>query len=577
MIQNVTISVLPSENLTDSFLRKKIAKALSVNQNDIVEIVFRKKSIDARHGRIKFNLQYTIQVEENTLQDTQKNISANGSTANLQPASFLPLWKACNPSRRVIIVGSGPAGLFAALRLIEAGITPVIIERGAPADERKKDIARITRTQCIDDNSNYCFGEGGAGTFSDGKLYTRSNKRGDISRVLSIFNYHGASKDILTDAQPHIGTELLPEIIRNIRKTICNFGGEFHFYTRCTDLIIAAGRVEGIQFITNKKTNSQQSDKSIDAGMEVLKNETGTITGDAVILATGHSAYDVYNMLADISTKQHLFPESGCYMLEAKTFAMGVRVEHPRELIDQIQYHGKQRDTTLPSATYRLTTQQRNRGVYSFCMCPGGFIVPAASSNDEIVVNGMSASGRNSQWSNAAIVVEIRPEDIPINADAVNTIAASEKILAGLRFRKILERETKRYGDGQRAPAQRLIDFIAQKDSPFLPTCSYTPGIISSRLDLWLPKQITERLRDGFLDFDTRMKGFISSDAIIVGTETRTSSPVRIVRNPKSMESSGLPGLYPAGEGSGYAGGIVSSAMDGEKAASAIIQALAGT
>jgi uncharacterized FAD-dependent dehydrogenase len=540
MTKNISITVLPGEETNEKLIREKAARLLGVRPAEITALVFRKKSIDARKGQIKYCLSYSAWVGE----EPQAGIGDGSGEAS---AHFTPSWKKADPARRVVIVGSGPAGLFAALKLLEAGITPVIVERGADTAERKRDLALISREQKINPESNYCFGEGGAGTFSDGKLYTRSNKRGDIGRILAIFNHHGADGAILTDAHPHIGTERLPLIINKMRETILEHGGEMRFGTRCVGLVIENGRAAGVQ-------------------VESAGSAQESIRGDAVILATGHSASDIYAMMSDIERT----PGAGAKkLLEAKTFAVGVRVEHPRELIDRIQYHGRERGTELPAATYRLTAQVDGRGVYSFCMCPGGHIVPSATADDEIVVNGMSPANRNSRWSNSAIVVETRPEDIPAKFRV-----AEEDGMNGLRFRQWLEREAKKHGDGQKAPAQRLVDFIDARDSESLPPCSYAPGVVPSRLDRWLPAQITDRLTEAFVEFNKFMKGFISPDAIIVGVETRTSSPVRILRDDETLECPGIAGLYPAGEGSGYAGGIVSSAMDGERCAEKIMERL---
>jgi uncharacterized FAD-dependent dehydrogenase len=547
MTKNISITVLPGEETNEQIIREKAARTLGVRPSEITALVFKKKSIDARKGQIKFCLSYSVWVgEEPPAGMTDGNAEAS--------AHFAPSWKQADPTRRVVIVGSGPAGLFAALKLLEGGITPIIVERGSPTAERKRDLALISQEQKINPESNYCFGEGGAGTFSDGKLYTRSNKRGDIGRILAIFRHHGADAAILTDAHPHIGTEKLPLIINKMRETILEHGGEMRFGTRCAGLIVENGRVAGVRV---ESGNLAAGEKTATA--------TETIRGDAVILATGHSASDIYSMMADL---ERSLGTEGKKLLEAKTFAVGVRVEHPRELIDRIQYHGRERGTELPAATYRLTAQVDGRGVYSFCMCPGGHIVPSATADDEIVVNGMSPANRNSRWSNAAIVVETHPEDIPAEFGSDS--------LAGLRFRQWLEREAKKRGEGQKAPAQRLVDFIEERDSSSLPSCSYAPGVVPSRLDRWLPAQIADRLRKGFVEFNKFMKGFISPDAIVVGVETRTSSPVRILRDNETLECPGIAGLYPAGEGSGYAGGIVSSAMDGERCAEKIMEKLAG-
>ena len=527
MITEVTITVLPDDeknkNLIEKLILKELAKKnVSAGKKHIP--VFVKKSIDARHGQLKYHLRYKVFIDEEP-----------GEVKT----SALPEWKSADGKKTVIIVGSGPAGLFGALKLLEKGIKPVIVERGERTSDRKKSIAKISTQDLVDSDSNYCFGEGGAGTFSDGKLYTRSNKRGDISKILQIFVRFGADEKILTDAHPHIGTDKLPAVINAMGNFIIEKGGEFYFNSKCTGFIGKNNCITGI---------SMENTKS---------GEKLELKGDAVLLATGHSASDIYEMLAKIS------PHS----LEAKTFAMGVRVEHPRTLIDSIQYHGKTEG--MGAAEYRLVTQVENRGVYSFCMCPGGFVVPSATGPDEIVVNGMSAAGRNSKWSNAAIVVETRPEDIP-EEFVQRAKGAGCKALAGLYFRKYIEEETKKQGKGQAAPAQRMTDFLANRETKDFPPSSYTPGIVSSRIDIWMPEQIAGRLAQGFLDFGKNMKGFVNKDAVLIASETRTSTPVRILRDKESCESVAIKNMYPAGEGAGYAGGIVSSAMDGEKVCQAI-------
>jgi uncharacterized FAD-dependent dehydrogenase len=429
----------------------------------------------------------------------------------------------------VIIVGAGPAGLFAALRLIELGIRPVIIERGKDISSRKKDIARISREQIINPDSNYCFGEGGAGTFSDGKLYTRSKKRGDNKRVLELLCLHGANENILYEAHPHLGTDKLPGIISQVRKSITSSGGLFLLEKRVSDFILDGNEIKGVVVSRNEKFFSP-----------------------FVILATGHSAKDIY----DICKAREID-------LEQKSFAMGVRVEHPQELIDRIQYHGQSRGDFLPAASYNLVKQVDGRGVYSFCMCPGGFIVPSATSQEEIVVNGMSPSQRNSPYANSGIVVEIRPEDLKQYSRYGE--------LAGLAFRKEFERMAwEEGGKTQAAPAQRLTDFINGLNSGTLPGVSYFPGVSSSSMHEWIPPFIGKRLREGFSLFGSMMNGFLTEEAVILGVESRTSSPVRIPRDRTIMAHIRISGLYPCGEGSGYSGGIVSSAVDGMKAAEAI-------
>ena len=550
MITELTITVKPEDEKNSGLHNNLIRKELQKNniKTDSFEAVFVKKSIDARHGQLKLHLRYKVYIGEKP--------EAAGE--------WQPKWRPVDRSlsgvegtRSVIIVGAGPAGLFGALKLLEQGIKPVIIERGTQTRQRKKDIALISTRDQVNADSNYCFGEGGAGTFSDGKLYTRSNKRGDISSILRIFNYFGADEKILTDAHPHIGTDRLPQVINAMRDKIIELGGEFYFNERVTDLIIDEG---------DGGARGGADDKPRVCGVEaqnVFTGEKATFRGDAVLLATGHSATDIYEMLARVAPAA----------LEAKTFAAGVRVEHPRTLIDSIQYHGRGADSGLGAAEYRVTTQVEERGVYSFCMCPGGFVVPSSSGPDEIVVNGMSAAARNSKWSNAAIVVEIRPEDIPQKFHE-QAAAAGCPQLAGLFFRREIETLAYKNGNGQAAPAQRLTDFLAGRKSSDLPSSSYTPGLVSSELGSWLPSHISERLKKGFEQIDRNMHGFICKDALMIAPETRTSTPVRILRDKETFECTALRGLYPCGEGSGYSGGIVSSAMDGENACICISKSL---
>lgn len=538
MIKEITITVKPEDekniNLHKNLVKKEILKQDQNNKIDTgdMTLVFVKKSIDARHGQIKLHLRYKAYIGE----------TPDASTQNGQDS--LPVWKKTDGKKSVIIVGAGPAGLFGGLTLLEKGIKPVFIERGEKTPERRKDIALISTKDLVNSDSNYCFGEGGAGTFSDGKLYTRSNKRGNINRILQIFTYFGADKKILTDAHPHIGTDKLPLVINNMRNKIIELGGEFYFNTRVTDFIMNGNTISGVKAV------------------DVHTAEEKEFSADAVMLATGHSASDIYYTIAKHS------PES----LEAKTFAVGVRVEHPRSLIDAIQFHGRPQKE-LGAAEYRVTTQVQERGVYSFCMCPGGFVVPSSSGPDEIVVNGMSTAARNSKWSNAAIVVETRPEDIPQEfiAQAKKTNCPA---LAGLLFRTAMEKAAKENGNGQAAPAQRMKDFLNNKKSKDLPETSFTPGLVSSNLNSWMPEQITSRLAEGFRMINKNMKGFVCDDALMIAIETRTSTPVRILRDKDSGECTGIKKLYPAGEGSGYSGGIVSSAMDGENICNMIINHL---
>lgn len=533
MIKEITITVKPEEEKNLKLHKSLALKEIKKNGGSIPSgeavLVFVKKSIDARHGQLKLHLRYKVYIGETPDEATQKG------------QNQLPEWKTASGNKSVIIIGAGPAGLFGALTLLEKGIKPVIIERGEMTPERKKDIALISTKGLVNSDSNYCFGEGGAGTFSDGKLYTRSNKRGNIDRILQIFAYFGADKKILTDAHPHIGTNKLPQVINNMRNKIIELGGEFYFNTRATELLGSNASVTGVRTIN------------------VHTNEEKIFTADAVVLATGHSASDIYHIVAKMN------PAS----LEAKTFAVGVRVEHPRVLIDAIQYHGMPKGE-LGAAEYRVTAQVEERGVYSFCMCPGGFVVPSSSGPDEIVVNGMSAAERNSKWSNAAIVVETRPEDIPAEYIAQAKTDGCTA-LAGLYFRTALEKAAKDNGQGQAAPAQRLTDFLDNKKSKDLPVSSFTAGLVCSNLNSWMPPQITTRLAQGFKMINKNMKGFICEDALMIAIETRTSTPVRILRDKETCECCGIKNLYPAGEGSGYSGGIVSSAMDGENICQKII------
>ena len=431
---------------------------------------------------------------------------------------------------QVIVVGAGPGGLFAALRLIELGLRPIVLERGKDVHERKKDLALIAKTQQVDAESNYCFGEGGAGAYSDGKLYTRSKKRGSIEKILNVFCQHGASTNILADAHPHIGTDKLPRVIENMRNTILRCGGEVHFQTKMTQLLIEGNTVIGVE----AENNSQFS---------ILNSQFP----GPVILATGHSARDVYRYLADSHIE-----------LEAKGIAVGVRLEHPSMLIDQIQYHNRQgRGRYLPAAEYSFVTQVDGRGVYSFCMCPGGFVIPAATDKEQIVVNGMSPSNRGGQWSNSGMVVELRAEDV-----------AGSDPLRVMRYQEELERTCWQQGNRkQTAPAQRMADFVNKRLSYDLPKSSYAPGLISSPLHFWLPEGISHRLQEGFKAFGKSSHGFLTNEAVMIGVETRTSSPVRILRDQETLMHIRLEGLFPCGEGAGYAGGIVSAGVDGERCA----------
>lgn len=515
MIRDVQIRVSPREAASYKLYSMAAARKTGVQLNRIHHVRILKRSVDARQKTIWINMSLRMFINE----DPDETIVPDFTFPDVSKA------------KQIIIVGAGPAGLFAALRCIEKGFKPVILERGKKVFDRKRDIAQLNRSHQVNPDSNYGFGEGGAGTFSDGKLYTRSVKRGNVKRILELLCYHGASTDILIDAHPHIGTDKLPAVISNIRFTVVNAGGKVHFNTRVTDLIMENNTVKGVL------------------------TQDGSEFNGPVILATGHSARDVYHFLDKKSV-----------VLEAKPFAMGVRVEHQQELIDQIQYHSsKGRGSYLPAASYALTAQVSDRGVYSFCMCPGGFIVPSATAPEEVVVNGMSPARRNSRWANSGIVVEVRPEDI----------GSTDNPIKGLTYQLDLEKTAFEKGaKSQVAPAQRLDDFVQNRQSNSLPASSYVPGLTASPLHEWLPAPIRSRLQQGFLLFNHKLKGFLTNEALIAGVESRTSSPVRIPRNRETFEHITIKNLYPCGEGSGYAGGIVSSAMDGENAAEALSEKL---
>lgn len=496
-----------------------IAQALGVSVQEITFARIIRKSVDARGRSIKINMSFQVYLDEEPASNLENEYQ-------YQPVENKP---------EIVVVGAGPAGLFAALRLIELGYKPVVIERGKPVHERKSDIDLLESNHILNRESNYCFGEGGAGTFSDGKLYTRSKKRGDISRILEILYIHGADESILYEAHPHIGSDKLPGVITNIRKTIQGAGGVMSFNTRVTDLKLVDGRIDYLVTDKNEK-----------------------IRGNAYIFATGHSARDVYFMM-----------QSKGILLEAKPFAMGVRVEHPQGLIDQIQYHGH-KDRHLPAAAYNVVEQVNGRGVYSFCMCPGGQIVPSATNESEIVVNGMSLSERNSPFANSGIVVQVMPEDYRNYQNLEG--------LAGLRLQELFEEKAYRQvQNGQRAPAQRLTDFVSNRNSQNLPVNSYLPGTVMSPMHEWMPDFIKRNLQEGFKKFDTKMRGFLTRDAVIVGVESRTSSPVRIPRDPESGSHTRISNLFTAGEGAGYSGGIVSSAVDGENMAASCARFAAGS
>lgn len=515
MIQEYQIRVLPEQAANEGGIRQFLVAEKGLEAQHINHIRILKRSIDARQRTIYVNLTVRVYIDEEPTDDV-----------------FTPIdYRDVSDRPVAIVVGAGPGGLFAALRLIELGIRPIVLERGKDVHERRKDIARISREHLVNPESNFSFGEGGAGAFSDGKLYTRSKKRGSVDRILQIFCQHGASTSILADAHPHIGTDKLPRVIENIRSTIIRCGGEVHFQCKVTDLLINKDRVCGVNAIDSHEGTERQ----------VQWN-------GPVILATGHSARDVYRWLHRNRVE-----------IEAKNLAVGVRLEHPAHLIDQIQYHNREgKGQYLPTAEYAFVTQVEGRGVYSFCMCPGGTVVPAASGPEQIVVNGMSPSLRNSPWSNSGMVVELRLDDI----------GADDSPLAMMEFQEQLEKQCWMQGNRrQTAPAQRMADFVNNRLSGSLPKSSYQPGLISSPLHFWMPPFITTRLQQGFRQFGRQSHGFLTNEAIIIGVETRTSSPVRIVRNPETLQHIRLEGLYPCGEGAGYAGGIVSAAIDGERCA----------
>ncbi len=514
MIKEIHLSLQPYLANQENLLQEEITKLLGVEKTEITKYLILKKSTDSRHGNVVINLWIKVYLGENISEEEQ----------------FTHNYKNVTDGTPVIIVGSGPGGLFSALRLIELGLKPVILERGNDVQSRKKDIALISTSHIINQESNYCFGEGGAGTFSDGKLYTRSNKRGNPIHILKILNYYGANPNIMYESHPHIGTEKLPEIIKKIRQAIMDYGGEIHFKTKVTDLLLSGNSINGVVTASGDK-----------------------IMAKAVILATGHSARDIYEMLYNKGI-----------LLQDKQFAVGIRIEHPQALIDQIQYHSKIKDYYLPPATYNLTTQVNGRGVFSFCMCPGGYIVPSATNDNEIVVNGMSSSRRHTKFANSGIVVETNPADF--------SEYKNFGVLAGLKYQQNLENLARQNGgSGQSAPAQRLTDFVGKRISADLPDSSYTPGLVSSPLHFWLPTSVAERLREAFIIFDNKMRGFYTSEAYVTGVESRTSSPVRIPRLPDTMQHPEINGLFPCGEGAGYSGGIVSSAIDGENIAEKVL------
>jgi len=515
MIKEIQLRINLVEEKQENVLQRKAAQFLNIDTKEISAVKILRKSIDARKKKIIFNYKVAIYIQEQPPQNSHYSFD----------------YKDVSSAKEIHIIGFGPAGMWAALRCLELGFKPIILERGKKVQERRRDLRAINQENFVNEDSNYCFGEGGAGTYSDGKLYTRSLKRGDVRRVFESFVYHGATEQILIDAHPHIGTNKLPKIVENIRETILKYGGEIHFGSRVNDFIINQHKIKAIR---------------LENGIEM--------TAARVILATGHSARDIYYLLH----KKEI-------ALQAKSFAMGVRIEHPQQIIDNIQYHcDGNRDELLPAAAYSLVEQIKGRGVYSFCMCPGGFIVPAATANGEVVVNGMSPSKRNNKFANSGIVVEIDIEkDLPKYKH--------HGVLKGLEYQKDLERLAFTSGGrSQVAPAQRLTDFVEGRLSTNLNATSYQPGLNSAPLHSLLPKLIGGRLRNGFKAFGQKMRGYYTEQANIVGVESRTSSPVSIPRK-DNLEHPEIEGLFPCGEGGGYAGGIVSAAMDGERCAEAAI------
>ena len=538
MIEEYQIRILPEQAASEEGIKRYLSKEKGIDVRTLNQVRVLKRSIDARQRTIYVNLKVRAYINE-FAQDDQY-IHTEYPDVSSRP--------------RVVVVGEGPGGLFASLRLIELGYRPVVLERGKDVRERKKDLSNITKTQKVDAESNYCFGEGGAGAYSDGKLYTRSKKRGSVDKILNVFCQHGANTNILADAHPHIGTDKLPRVIENMRNTILQCGGEVHLQTKMTSFIIDGDKVIGVEAV-NLQTGAEETYRG------------------PVILATGHSARDVYRYLAASRIE-----------IEAKGIAVGVRLEHPAHLIDQIQYHNKNgRGKYLPAAEYSFVTQVDGRGVYSFCMCPGGFVIPAATGPQQLVVNGMSPSNRGTAWSNSGMVVETHPEDVAsfvqehqaiLQSDASLSSSAEEEVLSPdspltmMHFQQIVEKQCWQQGNmKQTAPAQRMADFVNNRLSYDLPKSSYAPGLISSPLHFWMPSFVSKRLQEGFKTFGKNAHGFLTNEATLIAMETRTSSPVRILRDRDTLQHVRLQGLFPCGEGAGYAGGIVSAGVDGERCA----------
>lgn len=549
MIQEYQIRILPEQAASEEGIKRYLAKEKGLDVRTLNQVRVLKRSIDARQRTIFVNLKVRAYINEFPQDD--QYIHTEYPDVSSRP--------------RVIVVGEGPGGLFASLRLIELGYRPIVLERGKDVRERKKDLSNITKTQKVDGESNYCFGEGGAGAYSDGKLYTRSKKRGSVDKILNVFCQHGANTNILADAHPHIGTDKLPRVIENMRTTIIKCGGEVHFQTKMIRLILESeGKLTA--------PDAAAGDRVI--GVEAVNLATGaeeTYRGP-VILATGHSARDVYRYLASAKID-----------IEAKGIAVGVRLEHPSQLIDQIQYHNKSgRGKYLPAAEYSFVTQVEGRGVYSFCMCPGGFVIPAATGSEQLVVNGMSPSNRGTAWSNSGMVVETHPEDVAqfvkehqaiieqteMKAQEDSSLFNLHSSLQMMYFQEIVEKQCWQQGNmKQTAPAQRMADFVNNRLSYDLPKSSYAPGIISSPLHFWMPSFVSKRLQEGFRTFGKNAHGFLTNEATLIAMETRTSSPVRIIRDRETLQHVRIQGLFPCGEGAGYAGGIVSAGVDGERCA----------
>ena len=537
MIEEYQIRILPEQAASEEGIKRYLAKEKGLDVRTLNQVRVLKRSIDARQRTIFVNLKVRAYINEFPQDDQYVHTEYPDVSS-----------KPC-----VIVVGEGPGGLFASLKLIELGYRPVVLERGKDVRERKKDLSNITKTQKVDGESNYCFGEGGAGAYSDGKLYTRSKKRGSVDKILNVFCLHGANTNILADAHPHIGTDKLPRVIENMRNTILQCGGEVHFQTKMTRFVLEGDKVIGVEAV-NLQTGAEENYRG------------------PVILATGHSARDVYRYLASSKIE-----------IEAKGIAVGVRLEHPSQIIDQIQYHNKNgRGKYLPAAEYSFVTQVDGRGVYSFCMCPGGFVIPAATGPEQLVVNGMSPSNRGTAWSNSGMVVETHPEDvapfvkdhqavleeIELRRQEDSSLFTPHSSLQMMYFQEILEKQCWQQGNmKQTAPSQRMADFVNNRLSYDLPKSSYAPGLVSSPLHFWMPSFVSKRLQEGFKTFGKNAHGFLTNEAILIATETRTSSPVRIVRDRETLQHVRIQGLFPCGEGAGYAGGIVSAGVDGERCA----------